>query len=194
SEQSAWRSAAPLSPWERGRSPRFVARIRPKAASGMTVRPGSSTTASCDAPGALRLPGLRVADEPASPCERAGAVVYAQPCSRPARVVVREIHLASEHAADSPCTPVAPRTLTSKHAPVGRGEVAAFCSPDKAEGRIRGMAVHPGSAATNFMRGPGCASLTRATRAPQPPASRQVRCITCALLARACRWTLGCCR
>src|SRR5690606_4866641 len=45
---------------------------------------------------------------------------------------------ASEEADDWPCTPVAPRTLTSKHAPVGRGEVAAFCSPDKAEGRIRG--------------------------------------------------------
>src|SRR5690606_25299986 len=52
--------------------------------------------------------------------------MYAEPCIRPARVVVREIHLASEHAADSPCTPVAPRTLTSKPAPVVRGESPRF--------------------------------------------------------------------
>src|SRR5690606_4866639 len=72
-------------PVVRGESPRFVARIRPKAASGewpCTLVPRRPI--SCEAPGALRSPGLRVADEPAFPCERAGAVVYAQPCSRPA--------------------------------------------------------------------------------------------------------------
>src|SRR5690606_27798662 len=72
-------------PLGEGRSPRFVARIRPKAASGewpCTLVPRRPI--SCEAPGALRLPGLRVADEPVFPCERAGAVVYAQPCSRPA--------------------------------------------------------------------------------------------------------------
>src|SRR5690606_30410863 len=89
--------------------------------------------------------------------------MYAEPCIRPARVVVREIHLASEHAADSPCTPVAPRTLTSKPAPVVRGESPRFVA------RIRPKAASGDGVAAwflddaRFMRGPGCASLTRAT-------------------------------
>src|SRR5690606_38727857 len=149
-------------PVVRGESPRFVARIRPKAASGewpCTLVPRRPTP--CEAPGALRLPGLRVADDPAPPCERAGAVVEAQACSRPAHashakpIRERRGRRLDSHAGRIP-------TLTSK--PLSRrGRRSRFCSPYKAEGRIREWRCGLIPSRPPYCETPGCASLTRAT-------------------------------
>src|SRR5690606_4468633 len=119
-----------------GRSPRFVARIRPKAASGANGEAwfgGDQLRAKPRVrfayPGYESRTNLSSrARGPARPCTQNRASDLLTPRTpNPS---------ASEEADDWPCTPVAPRTLTSTHGPVGRGEVAAFCSPDKAEGRI----------------------------------------------------------
>ena len=141
-------------PLGEGRSPRFVARIRPKAASGDN-------------------------DE----AWFGGDLLRARP-------VARQTH---PRATGCRFDPYAARTPTPHlQTPVPSGQaVGALCSPDKAEGRIREwrcglIPSRPPSCET-----PGCASLTRDTGRQRLTPLPWVRCIACALLARACRLTLA---